>query len=559
MKKALLFIPVFLCAGTAAAEEITAISRISAVTVFPDRADISRTATLTVPAGKSTIVFNELPAGLITDSLRVSEKGTGGFNIGSVETKQIFTSELAVTEEKSLQDKIAALRDQRRFIEAQIKAADTGKAFLESLTRFPLSTAGEQNSRNTQSLPPAVWQEGWRTIQTGMNDLGKEVIEKQIKLRSVDSEINALNSRLRKISTGKKSYKQVRINIEADKNTQARLTVQYQISGASWQPLYEARLNSAEQTVNIIQYGNIAQRTGEDWTNVALTLSTARPSVTMQPPALPPVWLDLRNKAPAVHYKNVRSSAPLYIKSATNFVAQDAMLGAPEDEKTADVSTEAGLISADAVGTEFSGEFVIKGASNVPADGSEYRFNIGDYTNKAEIRAEIFPKVDTSAYLIATQVFNGQLPLLPGKIALFRDGAFIGNSDMELLRPNEKIHLAFGQDEKIRTVYTTLGGETTEGGVISRETKKDVLSRTDVQNLHNQPLKIAVYEQMPVSRNSDVSVKIIKDKTTAGYAAEPDNKVGLTKWESIYQPKEKKEILFGYSISWPKDKILTGL
>ena len=137
---------------------------------------------------------------------------------------------------------------------------------------------------------------------------------------------------------------------------------------------------------------------------------------------------------------------------------------------------------------------------------------------------------------------------------MFRDGAFIGNSDMELLRPNEKIHLAFGQDEKIRAVYTTLGGETTEGGVISRETKKDVLSRTDVQNLHNQPLKIAVYEQMPVSRNSDVSVKIIKDKTTAGYAAEPDNKVGLTKWESIYQPKEKKEILFGYSISWPKDK-----
>ena len=116
-----------------------------------------------------------------------------------------------------------------------------------------------------------------------------------------------------------------------------------------------------------------------------------------------------------------------------------------------------------------------------------------------------------------------------------------------------------GQDEKIRVVYTTLGGETTEGGVITRETRKDVLSRTDVQNLHKQPLKIAVYEQMPVSRNSDLTVKIIKDKTTPGYVAEPNNKVGLIRWESVYQPQEKQEILYGYSIAWPKDRILIGM
>ena len=556
MKKAFRLLLFLLYTLPLRAEETTASSRIFAVTVFPDRADVSRKAEIPVPAGKHTIVFNGLPAGLMMDSLRVSGKGSAGFKIGSVETKQIFTSEPAVADEKSIQDKLSALRDQRRFIEAQIKAADTGKAFLEGLTKAPFVSA-QPTGRNAPAFSPAIWQEGWRTIQNGMNDLGKEVIEKQIKIRTIDNEISALNNQLRKISTGRKSYKQVRVNIEAPSALKAELTIQYQIAGASWKPLYEARLNSEKQTVHIVQYGNIAQKTGEDWNNVSLTLSTARPSVTMQPPVLSPIWLNLKNNVPVIRHKSLRSAA---LKAdMTNFAVQSDTLTTDKEMTLGMESFDAKTVSAETVGTEFSGVFAIGGTANVPADGADYRFNIGDYTNTAEISAEIFPEVDPSAYLIATTVFNGSLPLLPGKIALFRDGAFIGNSDLDLLRPNEKLHLALGQDEKIRSVYTPMGGETTDGGMISRETRKNVLSRTDVQNLHNRPLKIAVYEQIPVSRNSDISVKIIKDKTTPDYETEPDNKVGLIRWESVYRPKEKKEILFGYSVGWPKEKILTGL
>ena len=74
MKKTLCFIIALMYTGTAFAGEIEAVSEISDVTVFPDRADVSRIARLSVPAGKHTIVFNSLPAGLITDSLRVAGK-----------------------------------------------------------------------------------------------------------------------------------------------------------------------------------------------------------------------------------------------------------------------------------------------------------------------------------------------------------------------------------------------------------------------------------------------------------------------------------------------------
>lgn len=557
MKKiSLLFLSSFLCTAALAAD-INVTSEISAVTVFPDRADISRSARTDLPTGKHTLIFNDLPTGLITDSLRVSGKGSSTFTIGSVETKQIFTTELAVAEEKNIQNQITVLRDKRRFIEAQIKAADTGKAFLENLTRGEIQTTGNKTG-NAQTLSPDVWKNAWQTIQSGMNTLGKEAIEKQIQLRSVDDEINALQSQLHQMATGKKSYKQIRVNVETDKPVKAELVLQYQISGAFWNPLYEARLDSENKTVKIIQYGNIVQKTGEDWNNVLLTLSTSRPAVSMRPPVLSPIWLNLKSNEKIVYQKAIK--APAMLSRATNFAATDSVMPDFAAGENGIMSEEkATFAGAAAIGTDFSGVFAIKGLSNVPSDGSEYRFNIGQYSIPAEIRAETYPAADPAAYLITTLVFNGDLPLLPGKIALFRDGAFIGNSRLDLLRPNEKLHLAFGQDEKIRINYTSLGGETSEGGVIARETTKDVLSKTSVQNLHRQPMKIAVYEQIPVSRNSDITVKVIKDKTSPDYVADPNDKVGLIKWEDVYQPQEMKEINYGYSVSWPKDRSLTGI
>lgn len=554
-KTALLVLSSFFCSAAFAAD-IPAQSKISAVTVFPDRADVSRSGTAQIPAGKHTLVFDNLPFGLMTDSLRVS--GKGAFTIGSVETKIVYTSEPVAAQEKEIQERIAVLRDERRFIESQIKAADTGKAFLENLTRADVTPRANEDR---QTPAPAVWKTAWQTIQNGMNALGRESIEHQIKLRSIDAETAALQNRLRMIATGRKSYKQVRVNVETAAPVKAGVVLQYRISGARWNPLYEARLNSDSETVDLVQYGNISQNTGEDWNNVALTLSTARPSATMRPSVPDTVWLDLERSEPVVYKTRSARVASSKMMMASNFAVADEMaaLGAAMPESAVAEDVDAGYSGASAVGTEFSGVYAIKGTSNVPSDGAQYRFNIGAYNAKAEIRAETYPASDASAYLIATLVYKGELPLLAGDAALFRDGAFIGNSQLDFLRPDEKLHLAFGQDEKIRVTYTSLGGKTKESGVLSKDNTKESLSKAAVQNLHRRPIKIAVYEPLPVSRNGDVTVKIVKDATTPDYTVAPNDKVGLVKWESVYQPREKREINYGYAVTWPKDGRLTGM
>lgn len=538
MKK--LFCLIISAPFAANAADIAAPSVIAAATVFPTRADISRNAEISLPQGKHTIVFDGLPAALDTTSLRVS--GKGAFSIGSVEIKELFSKDFVVEQERELRGKITDLSDKRRFVESELTAAETGKTFLENMAK---SNAVPQVSVNGKkdALSPDAWGKAWQSLQNGMKSLGRETIEKQIEIRKIDAELSALNKELRLLSDGAKSAKQIRVNVEASAPAAAKLTVQYQIANASWKPTYEARLNTRNKTVEIMQYGTISQHTGEEWRNIDLTFSTARPIIGTVPPELETRWLNL-DEPVKKRGKMLERGAAVYRNDSSFADTMDEPSGTAE------------IAAAEFSGSDFAGTFAVKGKANVPSDGSEHRFLVGGWSAKADIYAQTVPAVQPAAYVMASTQLNAPAPLLPGTMSLFRDGAFIGDSEMNFLRPNAKLHLSFGQDDKILVKHTIADFEEDNGGRISRNNKITIRTAAAVQNLHKEPLKIAVYDFLPVARNSDIAVKITKDKTTAGYETDPDGKVGVIKWESVYQPQEQKTVDYGYTITYPKDREL---
>ena len=538
MKK--LIVLTLLAPFAANAAEIPTPSVITAATVFPTRADISRNAEVSLPQGKHTIVFDGLPAALDTKSLRIS--GTGAFSIGSIEIKELFSKDFVVEQERKLRGKIADLSDKRRFVESELTAAETGKTFLENMAK---SNAVPQVSVNGKkdALSPDAWGKAWQSLQNGMKSLGRETIEKQIEIRKIDAELSALNKELRLLSDGAKSAKQIRVNVEASAPAAAKLTVQYQIANASWKPTYEARLNTRNKTVEIMQYGTISQHTGEEWRNIDLTFSTARPVIGTVPPELETRWLNL-DEPVKKRGKMLERGVAVYRNDSSFADTMDEPSGTAE------------IAAAEFSGSDFAGTFAVKGKANVPSDGSEHRFLVGGWSAKADIYAQTVPAVQPAAYVMASTQLNAPAPLLPGTMSLFRDGAFIGDSEMNFLRPNAKLHLSFGQDDKILVKHTIADFEEDNGGRISRNNKITIRTAAAVQNLHKEPLKIAVYDFLPVARNSDIAVKITKDKTTAGYETDPDGKVGVIKWESVYQPQEQKTVNYGYTITYPKDREL---
>ena len=538
MKK--LFCLIISAPFAANAADIAAPSVIAAATVFPTRADISRNAEISLPQGKHTIVFDGLPAALDTKSLRIS--GTGAFSIGSIEIKELFSKDFVVEQERKLRGKIADLSDKRRFVESELTAAETGKTFLENMAK---SNAVPQVSVNGKkdALSPDAWGKAWQSLQNGMKSLGRETIEKQIEIRKIDAELSALNKELRLLSDGAKSAKQIRVNVEASAPAAAKLTVQYQIANASWKPTYEARLNTRNKTVEIMQYGTISQHTGEEWRNIDLTFSTVRPIIGTVPPELETRWLNL-DEPVKKRGKMLERGAAVYRNDSSFADTMDEPSGTAE------------IAAAEFSGSDFAGTFAVKGKANVPSDGSEHRFLVGGWSAKADIYAQTVPAVQPAAYVMASTKPGTPAPLLPGAMSLFRDGAFVGDSEMNFLRPNATMRLSFGQDDKISVKHSTTADEKNEGSLISRDSKLMIQTTTTVQNLHNEPLKIAVYDFLPVAKNSAIAVKIIKDGTTSGYETDPDGKVGVIKWESVYQPQEQKTVDYGYTITYPKDREL---
>ncbi len=96
--------------------------------------------------------------------------------------------------------------------------------------------------------------------------------------------------------------------------------------------LVAAALRRASQyqtgAIELAYYGNVRQQTGENWDNVKLSLSTARPSVGARMPELEPWWLNF--------IQPIAAAAPRTLGYARNEVAKNKFVAGAD----ADIATE---------------------------------------------------------------------------------------------------------------------------------------------------------------------------------------------------------------------------
>ncbi len=228
-------------AVSAEAAEIEAQSRIDAVTVFPAGAEVERTAKLTLDKGEHTLVFRDLPAGAVSGSIRVEGKASGKLEIGSVDTRRMFIPQAdaaaSETERRRLENELEATRDQKLALDAAVQAAETQKVLISNLTQLP-----------TRPAPPAGGEraEDWATILSliaaGSAEAERTIIEAQAKLRDVIRAMADVEKKLAALSPAREERTEVKVFVAAETPLEADVTVRYQVRGASWTPLYDARI-----------------------------------------------------------------------------------------------------------------------------------------------------------------------------------------------------------------------------------------------------------------------------------------------------------------------------
>jgi uncharacterized protein (TIGR02231 family) len=143
-------------------------------------------------------------------------------------------------------------------------------------------------------------------------------------------------------------------------------------------------------------------------------------------------------------------------------------------------------------------------------------------------------------------------PVLPGQVALFRDGTFVGNGKLPQLSPGEEYELGFGADDHVRVRHAVAEEKRSETGIISTS-KTDVRNfRITLKNLHERAIPVAVIDQIPVSQNADIKVELIGK--TAPNKRDLDDKRGILAWEMKLEPDEERLVDFGYRVTWPAAK-----
>ncbi len=382
----------------------------------------------------------------------------------------------------------------------------------------------------------------------------------EVDKRALARKIDLVQRRLDKVRTGRKASLVARVNLETERPVAARLELTYQVPGASWRPLYDARLDTESGATQLVQIGEVRQGTGEDWSDVRLTLSTARPSVSARLPELDSWFIDFaypgrydgkrkrdKNEAELSLLRNALKQS----MEAPNGSLDEATTVPGGDSRAAEPQI------ARVVASEFAAAYRIPGAVNVPSDNEPHKFVVSERAFDAKLAVHTVPKIAPQAYLTATIVYDGAAPILPGPVSVFRDGAFVGTSAMAMLRPGEEVTLSFGVDDKVRVDYRLETGQRSSEGLITKHLRLERRYLIAVTNHHARAMDIAVLDQLPVPRDAAIEVALLRGSTKAS-ERDVDQRRGVLAWRHSYQPGETRTIKFGYAVTYPDSQAVPG-
>jgi uncharacterized protein (TIGR02231 family) len=533
------------------AAEIPALSHIDAVTLFPSGAEVTRLAEAKFEAGEHSLVFDGLPGELQTETIHVEGTSGGSIEIGSVDSKLVYLPSTTLDEKRSrIERNLEALQDERGALDQAIADAEYQKSLMQQLASGAFTAPvkeGEPRIAVSEEIGHLLDLVGGK-----MQELSKTVLDARLRQRAIDKQVNDLATELSQLAPQEQARLRVVVHLAAPAETSGVFRLKYRVANAGWRPIYDARLttpeNDAKAKIELVRRAEVMQSTTEDWADVALTLSTARPVGATAAPALWPdeiaPYVDLRTGnlgGSADHLQRLEAPKP---------APEMAARSAGDDKEKKDASVVQRQAEVEIAG--FQALYAIAGRVSVDNTGTAKKVRIGSDAIDAKLSAEAVPKLDPNAYLTAAFTLAGETPLLPGPVMLYRDGVFMGQGGLPMLSPGEETRLGFGADDLIRVKRIEVKRNRGEEGLITSSNIDERAHDITVKNLHDFAVPVTILDQMPVSNVEAITVEILPGMT-APTAKDYEKKRGVLAWQFELAPGAEKVLTHGFKITWPKD------
>ena len=518
------------------AADVPADLHIDRVTVYRQGAVVTRAGEVAIPAGSNRLVVRGLPAGIDAKTLRVT-LDAAAVQLGGVELAKINEGKFVSDAERELRRKIEETSDQRVAVQDEIATAQTQLKLLDSLAANPAGSPTKP-AVDTANLGALL-----ATMATSANAAHKRVRDANLQLRTIDRELEKLKADLAKVATASKQSTEVRASLEAPSAAGAIVTVSYTVPDAGWDWIYQARLDSGKKRIALDRQGSVHQGSGEDWKNVELTLTTALPADDVATPVVGSLYLDLQPPpAPAQ-----------FIGGAMKRSVSSMAAAAPAADMQEVVVTGAKHTAVSS--TDYVAEYKIPSRVSLLADRESRLYPIAEDAFDVELVARVVPSASHAAHLEAVFKYQEQLPIEAGQLELYRDGAYVGEAETNAFLPGAEVRMPFGADERIRVAIRDERAQSGQRGVISKQTVKETRQRIDVTSFHPAPITVEIIDRVPVSKNADIHVEILKGATDAT-VKDFEGKPGVLLWKLEAQPQKTASVHHYYSVQYPTGRQL---
>jgi len=537
------------------AETLTLQSKISEVMIYPGSALVTRTASVSLSPGEHSVVFEDIIPAIDENSLTVSGEGTAQVKIFGAQIKTEYLKEAPDERVKELEKKIEAVNDQIAGETSKLAILDQEREFLNSVKLF----SGQQIPKDlVTNMPPATELENTLNFLSTKLQTNEDKKESgRLAIRDLNKQKEVLQNELNQLrgSMGKMK-RSIMVDVECSKAGSLDLSFSYLVGGVYWQPFYDARVSMEKSEVELASYGAIKQNTGEDWTDVNLALSTAKPNIGGRMPYVSPWVLEVYQP-----YRQEGKAAGKSMFAMKAAVQSEAFRSDQIVETGEPASAPAEVAYSQAAEKGISVVYKLPKKVTVKSDGTDHKVPISSQMLKVDFEYSTFPRASSYAYL-GSRVTNAKdEQLLAGRVNIFLDGDFMGTSTIDNIGPNEEFDLYLGVDENVKVKREEIEKKSDDiliGNISSPNRTITFKHKLTIENYKNKPIKVNLFEALPVSQNERIKVKLGEPSLKPNDKDWKDRK-GIWRWELKLEPQAKQEIFYGFSVEHPRDMQVMGL
>jgi len=522
-------------------------NNIKDVVVFKDRALVTRLEKSESNTGINEITFKSIPLNVYPESIRAKGNVTKGSGLKILDIKLIKNYEKNITKDEweKLESEIEEYKETLNKLTAKKTRITKEKELLNIFNE----KSGNQTNEDleTGKFSMKQWEEAFKYYQYQTEYLDNEWFKTDKEIKMIKEKITVLEDQYNKYKNKKTFYTlDAVVSYQLKNEGTVEILLSYIVQGTYWYPIYDCRLDMESKELVLEYYAKVYQNTGEDWDNVKLILSTARPDLSGKIPEIYPWELDFY-----YDYEKKKDYSKSYMRSEKEKAEIDDKLS--EEYGYEDKDEEEGYqAEIDSKGLALNYNILQK--ATLPTGKEEIKVTISTGIKlNPELSWAIIPRLNESAFLTGNIKNESDFTFLPGEISIFVDDSFIGKSSIDMINPTQEFQLSLGRDPRITADFKLEDIEKGKKLGKKYEKRKYVIT---ISNNANEDVTINIKDTIPKTlQPKKITIKIISIDPEPN---EIENE-SICKWDLTIRKNDKLKIMEEWYVEYPEENNVRGL